>query len=196
MEMPNGGVWNVQALYLRAGGGCSSLLVRRNGEYHQWSITGDAAVITDGSGNVLSSNEGKGALPQKIARFSGDPCIGLEYDSFGVAMYTSGNAQTPYRPAGLVLDEGKGVGLEEGLDFSGPPVACPLYVNRALALSDKPCGGGPPRKHPPQPKPPDCSKFNYIWKTPNNNTILIAYGLCSLAQHKSALIPVMRVAKS
>ncbi|HLI48263.1 MAG TPA: hypothetical protein VKV18_06175 [Chthonomonas sp.] len=72
-------------------------------------------------------NEGKG--------------VGLEYDSFGVAMYTSGNAQTPYRPAGLVLDEGKGVGLEEGLDFSGPPVACPLYANRALWLS-MPCGGG------------------------------------------------------
>jgi hypothetical protein len=90
-------------------------------------------LITDGSGNVLSSNEGKG--------------VGLEYDSFGVAMFTSGTAQTPYRPAGVVLDEGKGVGLEEGLDFSGPPVACPLYANRALALSQTSCGlvqQGPP----------------------------------------------------
>ena len=72
---------------------------------------------------MLSSNEGKG--------------VGLEYDSFGVAMFTSGTAQTPYRPAGLVLDT-------EGLDFSGPPVACPLYANRALALSEEQCGGGPP----------------------------------------------------
>jgi len=95
------------------------LLVRRNGEYHQWSITGDAAVIADGSGNVLSSNV---------------------YDAFGVSMFTSGSAQTPYRPAGLVLDV-------EGLDFSGPPVACPLYANRALALSQTSCGlvqQGPP----------------------------------------------------
>jgi hypothetical protein len=34
---------------------------------------------------------------------------------------------------------GKGVGLEEGLDFSGPPVACLLYANRALALSEEQC---------------------------------------------------------
>jgi hypothetical protein len=38
--------------------------------------------------------------------------------------------------------EGEGVGFEEGLDFSGPPVACPLYANRALALSEEQCGGG------------------------------------------------------
>jgi len=101
--------------------------VRRNREYHHGDVLGNKGVITDGSGNVLSSNEGEG--------------VGLEYDSFGVAMFTSGTAQTPYRPAGLVLDEGKGVGFEEGLDFSGPPVACPLYANRALWLS-MPCGGG------------------------------------------------------
>jgi len=53
----------------------------------------------------------------------------------------------------LSSNEGKGVGLEEGLDFSGPPVACPLYTNRALALSEEQCGGGPPRKKP-KPKPP------------------------------------------
>jgi hypothetical protein len=126
----SGGVWKVQALYLRAGGGCSSLLVRRNGEYHHGDVLGNKGVITDGSGNVLSSNEGKG--------------VGLEYDAFGVSMFISGSAQTPYRPAGLVLDT-------EGLDFSGPPVACPLYANRALALSEEQCGG---LKKPPRPKPP------------------------------------------
>ena len=110
----SGGVWNVQALYLRAGGGCSSLLVRRNGEYHHGDVLDNKGVITDGSGNVLSSNV---------------------YDAFGVSMYTSGSAQTPYRPAGLVLDE-------EGLDFSGPPVACPLYTNRALTLGQQSCGSG------------------------------------------------------
>src|SRR5579875_409243 len=87
------------------------------------SIVGDAAVITDGSGNVLSSNEGKG--------------VGLEYDSFGVAMVTSGSAQTPYRPAGLVLDveglassaRGRGylnpsrdLSLEAAVDIC--PIAC------------------------------------------------------------------------
>jgi len=79
----SGGVWKVQALYLRAGGGCSSLLVRRNGEYHHGDVLGNKGVITDGSGNVLSSNEGKG--------------VGLEYDAFGVSMFTSGSAQTPWR---------------------------------------------------------------------------------------------------
>jgi len=123
-----------------AGGGCSSLLVRRNGEYHHGDVLGNKGVITDGSGNVLSSNEGEG--------------VGLEYDAFGVSMFTSGSAQTPYRPAGLVLDEGKGVGLEEGLDFSGPPVACPLYANRALALSEEQCGGKPPQKRPNPPSSP------------------------------------------
>jgi len=106
----SGGVWNVQALYLRAGGGCSSLLVRRNGEYHHGDVLVNKGVITDGSGNVLSSNV---------------------YDAFGVSMFTSGSAQTPYRPAGLVLDV-------EGLDFSGPPVAFPLYTNRSLRLSIPP----------------------------------------------------------
>src|SRR5579875_2669805 len=84
MEMPNGGVWNVQALYLRAGGGCSSLLVRRNGEYHHGDVLGYEGVIADGRGNVLSSNV---------------------YDAFGVSMYASGSAQTPYRPAAGLLDE-------------------------------------------------------------------------------------------
>ncbi|HLH78783.1 MAG TPA: hypothetical protein VKV29_00705 [Chthonomonas sp.] len=109
-----------------AGGGCSSLLVRRNGEYHHGDVLGNKGVITDGSGNVLSSNV---------------------YDAFGVSMFTSGSAQTPYRPAGLVLDV-------EGLDFSGPPVACPLYANRALALSEEQCGGKPPQKRPNPPSSP------------------------------------------
>jgi hypothetical protein len=72
--------------------GCSSLLVRRNGEYHHGDVLGNKGVITDGSGNVLSSNV---------------------YDRFRVAMYTSGSAQTPYRPAAGLLDE-------EGLLFQSP----------------------------------------------------------------------------
>jgi YD repeat-containing protein len=99
----SGGVWNVQALYLRAGGGCSSLLVRRNGEYHHGDVLGNKGVITDGSGNVLSSNV---------------------YDAFGVSMFTSGSAQTPYRPAAGLLDE-------EGLLYSGSTYFKP---NRALLL--------------------------------------------------------------
>src|SRR5579875_321537 len=71
----------------------------------------------------------------------------------------SGTAQTPYRPAGLVLDT-------EGLDFSGPPVACPLYANRALALSEEQCGGGPPGKQPPKPPkkptPFPCNKYSKL----------------------------------
>ncbi|WP_155850522.1 RHS repeat protein [Chthonomonas calidirosea] len=80
----SGGVWSVQARYLRVGGGCSSQLVRRNGEYHHRDVLGNYGVITDGSGNVLSSNL---------------------YDRFGVSMYTSGSAQSPYRPAAGMLDE-------------------------------------------------------------------------------------------
>jgi hypothetical protein len=107
------------------------MLLRRNGEYHHRDVLGNKGVITDGSGNVLSSNEGEG--------------VGLEYDAFGVSMFTSGSAQTPYRPSKKVLDV-------EGLEFgSGPPVACPLYANRALALSEE-CRGGPRKK--PKPKPP------------------------------------------
>ena len=90
-------------------------------------------MITDGSGNVLSSNV---------------------YDAFGVSMFTSGSAQTPYRPAGLVLDV-------EGLDFSGPPVACPLYANRAMPLCHtcyhrrhKCHPRHHPRPHPPHPSRP------------------------------------------
>ena len=90
-------------------------------------MLGNKEVITDGSGNVLSSNERNGALPQKILRFSGNPWIGLEYDSFGIAMYTSGNAQTPYRPAAGLLDE-------EGLLFQSPSR---FYLpNRALSPCD------------------------------------------------------------
>jgi hypothetical protein len=88
---------------------------------------------------VLSSNKGKG--------------VGLEYDSFGVAMVTSGSAQTPYRPAGLVLDV-------EGLDFSGPPVACPLYANRAMPLCHT-CHHRRHKCHPrhhPRPHPPHQSR--------------------------------------
>ena len=113
-------------------------------------------MITDGSGKVLSSNEGKG--------------VGLEYDSFGVAMFTSGTAQTPYRPAGVVLDEGKGVGLEEGLDFSGPPVACPLYANRALALSEGQC-----RKKYPLPGYFQCVNQCYTVELPSTRLVASGY---------------------
>jgi len=56
-----------------------------------------------------------------------------------------------YATRGLITDggenvlsgnKGEGVGLEEGLDFSSHPVACRLYANRALALSEEQCGGG------------------------------------------------------
>jgi hypothetical protein len=103
----SGGVWNVQALYLRAGGGCSSLLVRRNGEYHHGDVLGNKGVITDGSGNVLSSNV---------------------YDRFRVAMYTSGSAQTPYRPAAGLLDEEGLIASVGGRSYMMPQRVLPLSV--------------------------------------------------------------------
>jgi hypothetical protein len=78
-----------------------------------------------------------------------------------------------YATRGLITDggenvlsgnKGEGVGLEEGLDFSSHPVACRLYANRALALSEEQCGGRPPKK--PKPKPPKqptpfpCNKYS------------------------------------
>jgi hypothetical protein len=125
-----------RAQYLRAGGGCSSLLVRRNGEYHHGDVLGNKGVIMDGSGNVLSSNEGKG--------------VGLEYDSFDVAMYTSGSAQTPYRPAAGLLDE-------EGLLYQKSY----LLPTRALKLS-------------PDSTLSDCTQFC----APLLKEGLVAYLLC------------------
>jgi len=104
----SGGVWNVQALYLRAGGGCSSLLVRRNGEYHHGDVLGNKGVITDGSGNVLSSNV---------------------YDAFGVSMYTSGSAQTPYRPAAGLLDEEGLIASVGGRSYMMPQRILPLNTH-------------------------------------------------------------------
>ena len=79
-----GGSWTTSAHYLRAGGGCSSLLIRRNSEYHCFDLTGTVGVILDGGSSLLSDNL---------------------YDAYGVDMYSSGNAVTPYRVPQGKLDE-------------------------------------------------------------------------------------------
>ncbi len=53
-----GGTWTTNAQYLRAGGGCRSMLIRQkitnlNDEYHHIDPVGMFGVLTDASGNVL-----------------------------------------------------------------------------------------------------------------------------------------------
>ena len=76
-----GNSWSTSAQYLRGLGP-----IRRNGEYHHFDPMGNAGVITNSSGAVLSSNL---------------------YDKFDVPRYAQGSAQTPQRPSGLLTsDEG------------------------------------------------------------------------------------------
>ena len=76
-----GSSWTPSAQCLRGLGP-----IRRNGEYHHFDPMGNAGVITNSSGAVLSSDL---------------------YDSFDVPRYTQGSAQTPQRPSGLLTsDEG------------------------------------------------------------------------------------------
>ncbi|CCW35619.1 hypothetical protein CTKA_02287 [Chthonomonas calidirosea] len=87
----------------------------------------------------------------------GSPCCGMQvalFPSFGLEgglverhSWKGGKSlQIPYRPAGLLLDV-------EGLDFSGPPIACPAYANRDLVLQPM-CTGRKRRRPPHKPKPP------------------------------------------
>ena len=76
-----GNSWTPSVQYLRGLG-----TIRRNGEYHHFDPMGNAGVITNNSGSVVSSNL---------------------YDSFDVPRYAQGSAQTPQRFSGLLTsDEG------------------------------------------------------------------------------------------
>ena len=71
-----GTTWATSGLYMRAGGGCSSQLIRRNSEYHHIDLLGSYGVITNSTGTVLSSNI---------------------YDVLNVQRFTSGSAVSPWR---------------------------------------------------------------------------------------------------
>ena len=80
-----GGSWTASARYLRAGGGCSSLLIRMktatDDEYHHGDLVGAFGVITDANAVIMSSNI---------------------YNIHGVNMYISGNAITDHRFLGNI----------------------------------------------------------------------------------------------
>jgi len=63
--------------------------------------------------------EGKGALPQKIARFSGDPCVGFERE--GAVRRTVGDADRngaldAYREVDIKKTSAKKGGVDKGID--------------------------------------------------------------------------------
>ena len=68
-----GTTWATSGLYLRAGGGCSSQLVRRNTEYHHPDLSNNVGIITNATGTILSNRL---------------------YDNFSVARYVSGTSVT------------------------------------------------------------------------------------------------------
>ncbi len=73
-----GSSWSVSSQYLRAGGGCSSMLIRQNvpnmnDEYHHADIVGMYPVLTDASANVLRSYVFDAyAVPQSQQQFIGE----------------------------------------------------------------------------------------------------------------------------
>ena len=89
--------------------GCGSSIYRRNSEWHLFDDSGTAGVITDGSANVLSNNL---------------------YDAFGVLMYASGSAATPWRFEGRFVEE---EGLVASAGGGGD-----VLVARGVAIAAKP----------------------------------------------------------
>ena len=73
-----GSSWSVSSQYLRAGGGCSSMLIRQNvpnmnDEYHHADIVGMYPILTDASANVLRSYVFDAyAVPQSQQQFIGE----------------------------------------------------------------------------------------------------------------------------
>ncbi len=73
-----GSSWSVSSQYLRAGGGCSSMLIRQNvpnmnDEYHHLDIVGMYPILTDASANVLRSYVFDAyAVPQSQQQFIGE----------------------------------------------------------------------------------------------------------------------------
>ena len=51
-----GATWTTVGQQLRVGSGCTSMLLRRNGENHHNDLVGNNPVITDANSNILSSN--------------------------------------------------------------------------------------------------------------------------------------------
>ena len=78
-----GAIWTTSALYLRAGNGCSSQLIRRNSEYHHVDIFGVYASISNSVASVISN---------------------VLFDVFGSQRFSSGSALTPWR-YGAAADE-------------------------------------------------------------------------------------------
>ncbi len=70
-----GATWTTSALYLKAGSGCGTGIVRRNSEYHHAGIGGNINLVSGAGAAVLAT------------RIS---------NAFGVQQYASGSAQTPW----------------------------------------------------------------------------------------------------
>ena len=116
-----GTTWATSGLYLRAGGGCSSQLVRRNAEYHHEDFLGNFGVITSGTGTVLSNNL---------------------YDAFQVQRFSSGTAVSPWRFSDSKTDV-------EGLLITDICYAIPER-DMALTQQCQVKKGPPPRKRSPR----------------------------------------------
>jgi len=140
-----GTTWATSGLYLRAGGGCSSQLIRRNSEYHHADLLNGYGVITNGTGTVLSNRL---------------------YDAFSVQRYSSGSAVSALRFDGvktdvdnLVVDDTCYAILDRDLDITDEcqmnPLkkaklllcaGCVLAISIAWLREFKPCGN--PAKNP------------------------------------------------
>ena len=104
-----GGTWTTSALYLKAGSGCSSQIIRRNGEYHYADILGAYSLITDGSANILSN-----AL----------------FDRSTVQRFGTGSAQTPWQFSAHMIDVENLV-----IDIENVSSVCFSVNSRALSLT-------------------------------------------------------------
>ena len=124
-----GGTWTTSALYLKAGSGCSSQIIRRNGEYHHADILNNYTLISNTSGNLLSSRV---------------------YDYFANQRFSTGSAVTIwYSKNGFMED---GIAANAGmasyflttrdtnllLDMSTFPLSSPISI--AFPIGDFPIG--------------------------------------------------------
>lgn len=85
-----GGTWTTSALYLKAGSGCGTGIIRRNAEYHHADIRGNINLV---------SGSGAAVLATRIS------------NTFGVQQYVGGSAQTHWITNSVAADA-------EGLQLS------------------------------------------------------------------------------
>ncbi len=78
-----GATWTTIGQYVKAGGGCGSILFTRNSENHHYDLGGKVSVVSDTNSTVLSNNL---------------------YDTFKVTRYTQGNSSTPIHFSGAFSD--------------------------------------------------------------------------------------------